>query len=1112
MSLKTTPKGLLAALAVLCILVLQIPLLNGQAGAAPSASAPHAAVPSHSIAAAVAHSRSVLNGVNCKQRAVGVAPTSQARSHIRSHTLNTSTTSAPMSLGGTLAITPASGPVGSNVQITGSSLPTSTIGQTVTVVFTDSAGTHTVLPPAAFTGITATLRAAPAPLARTFAVTDTQTAIAISQTATEVAVETATAAPTQTATAAANQTATAAATQTATAAANQTATAIAIASATATPVPPTPTATPPVTILSVHVLTGSNGLGVFTDTVTIPIASATGPGTLSASVGGDSGTVSYTVNAKVEAVSPNTGTLCTPVTLSLTDYAPNVPLTATLVYSVSGAITVTNAFLITPTAQSAQDTTQPPGAGNATGGTGTTIPFSIPNTIPYGTVVSISLTAPATATYPTIQSQPMAASYPTTPTSGAYATFTVYPAPSLGINANGSGTNATNSVGVTNTLQITSTSGSAGSFLPNQPISLTIGIPGAFQSTVAATAPVTTDVNGAFTATVLYTPTTPGTYVITATEGVSATSPGCNVGTGQLLVSVAAAPVSTSYFAEGYTGQGTVNFSETLSLLNPNATSVLVTDTYLLETSNEDITTTPSLPDVVVVTHTLLGLTDVSVNVAADIGSQAVITGPDAGKVVSGLNQKVATIVQTAGFAGTTGTVKGVAAERIMTRMAGASTLDGDVSLGTTSANSSYYFAEGYTGSGFQEYVLLLNPSPTVSATVTINRAPEGAASTLAPLGPYVLAPRQRLTLNLRRLNVDSPERSIGLIINSTLADGTTPTPIVAERVQYFGPGNGSAKNGETIAAGVSTAAKQLSFAYSSVTGISDTATSIPPMGAFGQTIDDRAFVEVMNPNIAGQVIAGTLSGSAAAPGPAAHVTIQLRGEDGRLEGFFTNDVDAGARWTLTDADLTSSSGGIGFPGVPTAAPTRAGVSSVTVSSSERVISELANYFGQSPTTASGDANLGAPGLALVGAASGETDVYFPALSSALSQTVFLYNPGVNAVTIHGTYYGVTGTVGSATYTVGPDQIQVIGQGVSDVGGTGGAAPAGSTIPANTMGAEFTAMQTRGSFEGTSAEPGEAPETFVAAAVTHSADNSNWWGTQGLYPLPTLCSTVTGCS
>jgi hypothetical protein len=281
-------------------------------------------------------------------------------------------------------------------------------------------------------------------------------------------------------------------------------------------------------------------------------------------------------------------------------------------------------------------------------------------------------------------------------------------------------------------------------------------------------------------------------------------------------------------------------------------------------------------------------------------------------------------------------------------------------------------------------------------------------------------------------------------------------------------------------------------------------------MAEVGQTQDDRPFIEVMNPNIAGQVVAGTLSGSAAAPGPAAHVTIQLRGEDGRLEGFFTNDVDAGARWTLTDADLTNSSGGIGFPGVPSSSPTRAGVSSVVVSSSERVIAEEAQYFGQSPTTATGDANVGAPGLDLVGAPTGESDVFFPALSTALSQTVFLYNPGVNATTINATYYGITGTVGHATYTVGPDQIQVIGENLTDSGGTGAAA--GTGIPASTLGAEFSVVQNRGSFGGTTGEPGTAPETFVAAAVTHSPDNSNWWGTQGLYPLPTGCSTATGCS
>ena len=48
------------------------------------------------------------------------------------------------------------------------------------------------------------------------------------------------------------------------------------------------------------------------------------------------------------------------------------------------------------------------------------------------------------------------------------------------------------------------------------------------------------------------------------------------------------------------------------------------------------------------------------------------------------------------------------------------------MSLGTTSANTNYYFAEGYTGSSFQEYLFLLNPSPTVTATVTVVPVPEG--------------------------------------------------------------------------------------------------------------------------------------------------------------------------------------------------------------------------------------------------------------------------------------------------------------------------------------------------------------------------------------------------
>ena len=122
---------------------------------------------------------------------------------------------------------------------------------------------------------------------------------------------------------------------------------------------------------------------------------------------------------------------------------------------------------------------------------------------------------------------------------------------------------------------------------------------------------------------------------------------------------------------------------------------------------------------------------------------------------------------------------------------------------------------------------------------------------------------------------------------------------------------------------------------------------------------------------------------------------------------------------------------------------------------------------------------------------------------------MFLYNPGVNTVRVNGTFYGAAGVVAHQTYTIDADHIQVIGT----ITATSGGDPAGSPIPAGTMGAEFSTVQQRGNFA--SGEPGQAPETFVAAAVTHSADGTNWWGTQGLYPLPiapscAITDTTTG--
>jgi hypothetical protein len=488
----------------------------------------------------------------------------------------------------------------------------------------------------------------------------------------------------------------------------------------------------------------------------------------------------------------------------------------------------------------------------------------------------------------------------------------------------------------------------------------------------------------------------------------------------------------------------------------------------------------------------------------------------------------VATIIRTAGFTNNP-SVRGVAVERTIERITGSTYSDGDTILATSNPNTSYYFAEGYTGIQFQEYLILLNPSPTLTATVNVLRAPDqssGITSTLPAIGPYVLAPYQRITLNMRALNLTQKAKSIGLIVNSVANGSAAAVPIVAERTQYFGPGNGSAKPGMSDGQGSTTASKQLNFAYGTVTDITPT---VPPTSDVQQTIDDRAFITIMNPNIAGQVIAGTTAGTAAAPGTSAHVTIQLRAEDGSLLGFFINDVDPGTRFTLTNNDLTQagSAGGIGFPGVPTthtsasATATRTGLFSAIVSSSERIVAELADYYGQGPVTSTGDANKGAPGISLVGAPSGETDVIFPALGGSeavsgkpISSTVFLYNPGVNAIQVSGAFFGAAGTVTKQTYTVGPDQIQIIGQSSTDVGGTGtfSSTVSGAPMPAGTMGAEFSVVQQRGSLSGTSGEPGQDAESFVAAAISHSGDTAaQWWGTQGYYPLPSGCSPTTGC-
>ncbi len=123
----------------------------------------------------------------------------------------------------------------------------------------------------------------------------------------------------------------------------------------------------------------------------------------------------------------------------------------------------------------------------------------------------------------------------------------------------------------------------------------------------------------------------------------------------------------------------------------------------------------------------------------------------------------------------------------------------GDGTCGEASAggSSTWYFAEGYTGEGFQEYLVVFNPAEEATQlrlTPLFNSSPQTSAETAAPClqngmeSPAAgngksdallleLAPRTRVTLDVNSLV--GADREVSLFLRSGL-------PVVAERPLYF--------------------------------------------------------------------------------------------------------------------------------------------------------------------------------------------------------------------------------------------------------------------------------------------------------------------------------------
>lgn len=97
----------------------------------------------------------------------------------------------------------------------------------------------------------------------------------------------------------------------------------------------------------------------------------------------------------------------------------------------------------------------------------------------------------------------------------------------------------------------------------------------------------------------------------------------------------------------------------------------------------------------------------------------------------------------------------------------------GDVGSGVTRASRIWYFAEGYTGDGFDEWLCLLNPEPQDVEVTVLYFLPDGEVTRES----YVLPAISRRTFSVNQLTYAQGDVSVYI---------RAAEPVVAERPIYF--------------------------------------------------------------------------------------------------------------------------------------------------------------------------------------------------------------------------------------------------------------------------------------------------------------------------------------
>jgi hypothetical protein len=410
--------------------------------------------------------------------------------------------------------------------------------------------------------------------------------------------------------------------------------------------------------------------------------------------------------------------------------------------------------------------------------------------------------------------------------------------------------------------------------------------------------------------------------------------------------STSARPLTTAFFAEGYTGQartnGKASFVENLNVLNPGAGSASVTFTYFVQGSGHQV----------VINRAVAPHTAMRESVNGDVGPDKLVAVEVTSPQVIGVTRSI---------------------DRLT---ASGSRLDSSTTVPVSAPARTWGFPEGYTGSTFQEYLTLLNPSRTM-AQVTVRLAPQASSDDGARVLRLVVPAQGRSTADIRALNHGNSVSSVGMLVSSD-------QPLVAERVEYFGAGTGSAKFGSTVSAGIGAPSRDLRIPFGSAGGATQ------GRGGTLQAVGDQAYVTILNPSLSGKP---------------ASVTVSLTDSGGRSLGHaVVIRVAPGTRQTVSANQVIG--------------PHSAGPYSIAVDADAPIEAEVAQYFGGSP-------NVGtSPGVALPALTRATAGAVLSALATrqatgeAVTQRVYLYDPYGAALKVSATFYGGNGRTAQGVYSV----------------------------------------------------------------------------------------------